>query len=297
MQIRWNGSLAILGVVAGLTGGALAQATGPASLSVEKIHAKPTLQKTMESTGKGASLGRVTEAFDTQLMDRLNASRKFKVTAVSDQADLLKAVNRAGQAAEVKTLSYGLIATLDDFEDSTERMEFKTLNKVGLKRKVRLSVVAKIYNLAMDPPELFETANIQVAKKDDRTDSVELQKNAEATDEVMILAVRDAAQQIADRVVNVAFPAKVLAKTDKQITINRGDSTGVEIGQVWQVMSQGQTLTDPDTGEVLGREEAVVGRARVIAVQPKFCTAELLEGADQVTAGMVVRQPPAPKPQ
>ena len=274
---------------------AQAQATGPATLSVEKIHAKPALHKSMEFSGKALALDRVTDAFDTQLMDRLSASRKFKVTAVSDQADLLKAVNRAGQAAEVKTLNYGLIATLDDFEDSTERMELKALNKVGMKRKIRLSVVAKIYNLAVDPPELFETANIQVLKKDDRMDAVELQKNAELTDELLLVAVRDASQQIVDRVVNVAFPAKVLAKTDKQITINRGDSSGAEVGQIWTVMSQGKTLVDPDTGEVLGREEGIVGKARVVSVLPKICTAELIEGADKVTEGMVVRLPPAPK--
>jgi len=287
--------MSIVGAVLLAAAGAQAQATGPATLSVEKIHAKPALHKAMESAGKASSLDRVTDAFDTQLMDRLNSSRKFKVTAVSDQADLLKAVNRAGQAAEAKTLSYGLIATLDDFEDSTERMELKVLNKVGIKRKVRLSVVAKIYNLAVDPPELYETANIQVSKKDDRSDSADLQKNAESTDELLLAGVRDAAQQIADRVVNVAFPAKVLAKTDKQITINRGDSSGAEAGQIWNVMSQGKTLTDPDTGEVLGREEAVVGKARVVSVLPKFCTAELIEGAEKVMEGMVVRLSPAPK--
>ncbi|MEI8243600.1 MAG: hypothetical protein WCI17_10065 [bacterium] len=296
MKTRFVGRMSVLGAVLLAAAGAQGQATGPAALSVEKIHAKPALLKAMEGAGKGLSLGRVTDAFDTQLMDRLNASRKFRVTAVSDQADLLKAVNRAGMATEVKALNFGLIATLDDFEDSTERMEFKSLNKVGLKRKVRLSVVAKIYNLAVDPPELYETANIQVMKKDDRTDSADLQKNAELTDEVLLTAVREASQQIADRVVNVAFPAKVLARADKQITINRGDTTGAEVGQVWNVMSQGKTLVDPDTGEVLGREEGIVGKARITAVQPKFSTAELTDGADKVTEGMVVRLPAAPKP-
>ena len=293
MQIRVMSRMSILSVVMLMAAGAQAQATGPATLSVEKIHAKPALHKAMEGAGKGLSLDRVTDAFDTQLMDRLNASRKFKVTAASDQADLLKAVNRAGLSAEVKTLNFGLIATLDDFEDSTERLELNAINKVALKRKIRLSVVAKIYNLAVDPPELYETANIQVLKKDDRMDAADLQKNAEATDELLLVAVRDASQQIVDRVLNVAFPAKVLSRTGQQITINRGDSTGVAVGQVWDVLSQGKTLTDPDTGEVLGREEALVGRARVVAVQPKFCTAELIEGAEKIAEGMIVRLPAA----
>ena len=269
--------------------------TGPATLSVERIHAKPALQKAMVDAGKGSSLERVTDAFDNQLIDRINASRKFKVMAVSDQADLLKAVNRAGQSAETKQLNYGLIATLDDFEDSTERMAFPTLNQVGLKRKIRLSVVAKIYNLAVDPPELYESANIQILKKDDRTESVDLRKNAELTDELLLTAVREAAQKVADRVADVAFPAKILARTDKQITINRGDSAGVEVGQVWNVSSMGKSLTDPDTGEVLGREELLAGKVRIVSVQPKFSTAEILEGADKIAEGMVLHLPQAPK--
>ena len=289
MHTRLTGTM-ILAAAVLAAAGAQAQ-TGPATLTVEKIHAKPALQKSMEGAGKGASLARVVEAFDSQLTERLSASRKFKVTAVSDMADLLKAVNRSGQAAETKTLNYGLIATLDDFEDSTERMEFKTLNQVGLKRKVRLSVVAKIYDLAVDPPQLFETANIQVLKKDDRADATALEKNAELTDELLLTAVREASQQVVDRVANAAFPAKVLAKTDKQITINRGDGTGIEVGQVWTVMSGGKALTDPDTGEVLGREEIVAGKARIVSVQPKFATAEIIEGQDKVSEGMVVRSP------
>jgi len=295
MQARFAGRTILMAAVLAAAG-AQAQATGPATLSVEKIHAKPALHKAMAGAGKAVSLDRVTDAFDTQLMDRLNASRKFRVTAVSDQADLLKAVNRAGQAAEVKTLNYGLIATLDDFEDSTERLDLKTLGQTGLKRKIRVSVVAKIYNLAVDPPELYETANIQVSKLDTRMDAATgLQKNAEATDELLLQAVRDASQQIVDRVVNVAFPAKILSRTGSQVTINRGDSAGAEVGQVWTVLSQGKTLTDPDTGEVLGREEAAVGKARVVSVLPKFSTAELIEGADKVAEGMVVRLPSAPK--
>lgn len=269
--------------------------SGPATLSVEKIHAKPALQQAMENAGKSLSLARVTDAFDTQLTDRLNAGRKFKVTAVSDLATMLKAVNRAGQSAETKQLNYGLVATLDDFEDSTERMEFPTLHQVGLKRKIRLSVVAKIYDLAVDPPQLYETANIQVSKKDDRTDSVDLQRNAELTDQLLIDSVREAAQKVADRVAEVAFPTKILARTGGQITINRGDSAGVVIGQIWNIFSPGKVLKDPDTGEVLGREELLAGKARIVSVEPKFSTAEILEGADKVSEGMILRQPQVPQ--
>jgi hypothetical protein len=265
--------------------------SGLATLSVEKIHAKPTLQSAMQSAGKGSSLGRVIEAFDNQLIDRINASRKFKVVAVSDLSEILKAVNRVGQSTEVKQLNYGLVATLDDFEDATERMEFRNLRKTGLRRKVRLSIVAKIYNLGVDPPELYESANIQVFQKDDRMDASELQTDAEMTDELLVISVREAAQKISDRIVDVIFPAKVVAKTDQQVTINRGDGTGLELGQVWDVFSPGKVIKDPDTGEVLGREEFWAGRVRIVAIQARLSTAEILDGSSAITEGMVLRLP------
>lgn len=266
---------------------------GPATLAVEKIQPTPALKQAMDSAGKGQSLARVTDALDPQLMDRLSAGRKFRVVAVSDYAALLKELNRVSQTAETKQLNYGLVATLDDFEDSTERMAFPTLHQVGIKRKIRLSLVAKIYTTAIDPPEVFETANIQVLKKDDRTDSVDLQKNAELTDELLIASVREAAQKVADRVAEAAFPTKILARTGNQITINRGDSAGVTVGQVWNVFSLGKVLTDPDTQEVLGREELLAGKARVVSVEPKFSTAEIIEGGDKISEGMVLRLPQA----
>ena len=75
----------LCGAVLGITGLVLttlpvtAQTGGKATVSVEKIHAKPTLQQSMDRAGKGASLGRVTDAFDSQLIDRLHSSRKFTV--------------------------------------------------------------------------------------------------------------------------------------------------------------------------------------------------------------------------
>jgi hypothetical protein len=215
---------------------------------------------------------------------------------VSDLATLLKAVNRTNQSTETKTLTYGLIVTLDDFEDSTEQMNFPSLNQVGVKRKIRLSAVAKIYNLGIDPPELFETANIQVLQAGTRMDMGDLQKNAELTDALLLTSVQEAAQKIVDRVTDVVYPAKIMTRTDRQITINRGDGTGIAPGQLWTVFALGKALKDPDTGEVLGREEFVAGTARILSVQAKFTTAEVVDGGDRIREGMLLRLPAAPPP-
>jgi len=276
---------------------ALAEAqSGKATLAISTVKATPSLESSMERNGKKASLGRVIEAVDSQLIDRVNATRKFEIVGRSDLSAVLKEqelggsgnvdAKSAAQAGQLAGAKYLLVTTVDDFEDSTERMEFKTLNKVGLKRKVRLSAVAKIYESST--AKLLESASIRIERKDDRSDSTDLQKNAELTDALLVDIVREAAERIATRVADVAFPIRVLAKRDGQITINRGEGGGVEVGQVFGVYALGEELIDPDTNESLGREEVMVGKARITAVNPKTSVAEVTEG-NGVDKGAVLR--------
>ena len=278
---------------------------GKETLGVSAIRPTPALQKAMTAAGKSSSLNRVVEAFDGQFIDRINATRKFDVVGRSDLKDVLKEQELAGsgnvdtldkktaQAGKLAGAKYILVTTLDDFEDSTDRLELTNLKKTMLKRKIRLSTLAKIYDSTTG--KLLESANIQALKKDDHTDAVEVSKNAELTDELLLAVVREVAEKVANRVTDVIFPAKVLIKRDKQITINRGEGAGVEVGQTWNVFAVGDELFDPDTKESLGKEEALIGKARIVSVQPKTSTAEILDDKG-IDKGAILRLPPQPKP-
>jgi hypothetical protein len=110
-------------------------------------------------------------------------------------------------------------------------------------------------------------------------------------------------------VVDVLLPAKVLAVRDGQVTLNRGDGTGIAAGQVWRVYALGEALIDPDTGENLGAEEVAVGAIRITAVSPKTSVGEICGENRGVGKGCVLRvsnegcgsvapaaAPPAPPP-
>jgi hypothetical protein len=159
---------------------------------------------------------------------------------------------------------------------------------VGIKRKIRISTVAKIYDSSTG--KLLESANIQRMIKDDRADSTSLQKNAELTDELLVSVVRVVAEESAKRVADVVFPVKVLVRRDAQITVNRGEGGGLEVGQVWNVYAVGDMLIDPDTKEPLGREEVLVGKARIIEVNPKMSKGEIIEDRG-IAPGSVLRLP------
>jgi hypothetical protein len=255
----------------------------------------------MASAGKGTSLARVVEAYDSQLIDRLNASRKFDIVGRSDLKEIMREQELAAsgnvaaddpdaaQAGRLAAARYLLVGTIDDFEDATERMEFENLDRVGFKRKIRLSTTARIYDSTSGT--LMESVNVRLEKQDDRMDRAAVQRNAEDTDVLLLEITRAAAEEIATRVADIVFPVRVLVKRDTQVTLNRGEGGGVEMGQVFNVFAQGEELVDPDTGEVLGREEILVGKARIVSVQPKFSTAEILEDLG-IVKGAVMR--PAP---
>lgn len=258
-----------------------------ATLSVEKIHATPSVREALQKAGKASSLDRVTESFDSQFIDHMHSTRKFQVTVVSDLATLIKAQDRTGQAAEEKKLNYGLIATLDDFADTTERLELPNSGSVAYRRTIRMSVVTKIYDVATGV--IYETANIPCSQEEAGEESKSVARESGRSDQLLVSLVREAAQRVADRIVDAAFPAKVIDVDGKTLTINRGDGTGVAKGQVWDVFRlKGEVLVDPDTGEVLGRKRSRIGKARITEVDPKTSTAELTEGSD-VAVGAELR--------
>jgi hypothetical protein len=91
-------------------------------------------------------------------------------------------------------------------------------------------------------------------------------------------------------VADVAFPARILAKTGKIVTINRGDGTGIAAGQLWEVFALGEELTDPDTGASLGREEVKVGQVRIQRVTARTAQGEVSGEDLGIDRGAIVRR-------
>ncbi len=97
----------------------------------------------------------------------------------------------------------------------------------------------------------------------------------EATQE----AIDEAVKRIIDRMAGVPWQAKVIRADASQVFINAGSDAGVTAGTEFSVYREGEVLTDPDTGMVLGAISSKVGRIRINSVQDKFAVASILEGA------------------
>ena len=250
---------------------------------------KPTqaILQNVDRAGKRISLDRVLQSMNGQLIDRINATRKFQVVARSDLDDILKEQDfassgnvdlndkSAAQQFKIAGVKYLVVTTVDDFQDYNEVATFQGTGRSATKRVIRLSCVGKIYDSATG--KLLESTNFQISNKDVSENKTYSVRDSNLNEDLLVAIAREMSGKIANRVTDVIFPPKVLSKRDKQITINRGDGTDIAVGQIWNVFAVGEELIDPDTKESLGREEILIGKAKITSVLPKTSTAEIIE--------------------
>jgi len=264
------------------------------TIAVGAVKVTPSVATKLSNARKTLSSEQMSQSLMEQFINSLNATRKFQVVVRSDLKDLItdddksRALNPDKQKgfnlAETKYLT---VLTVDDYEDQTQRLEQKITNTTLTKRTIRLSLIAKIYETASG--KLLESTSKSISSTDAQQTLNEASNDAEVTDSLIRTVVKDSADWAATQVADVIFPVKVIAKTDKTVTVNRGEGSGVAADQVWRVFAVGKEMIDPDTKEILGREEVEIGKVRITDVLPKFSRATVLEDRG-IAEGAVLRK-------
>jgi hypothetical protein len=264
------------------------------TIAVGAVKVTPAVATKLSNARKTLSSEQMSQSLMEQFINSLNATRKFQVVVRSDLKDLItdddksRVLNPDKQKgfnlAETKYLT---VLTVDDYEDQTQRLEQKITNTTLTKRTIRLSLIAKIYETASG--KLLESTSKSISSTDAQQTLNEASNDAEVTDSLIRTVVKDSADWAATQVADVIFPVKVIAKTDKTVTVNRGEGSGVAADQVWRVFAVGKELIDPDTKEILGREEVEIGKVRITDVLPKFSRATVLEDRG-IAEGAVLRK-------
>jgi len=240
----------------------------------------------MQQQGSGLSLQSVIESLDPQILDRIQSTKRFEVLERTDAGALAQEAAASGRVFAFNGADYVLTVSIDNFQDAVETRSFNGTGKSFTKRTIVLSAIAKISEVQTQ--KVLTTTNFEVTKSGVGENSKStVAANGNTSDTLLTEATRDMSQRIADRVVDSIFPARIIGRRDKIVTINRNDTSPIAVGQTWEVFTLGQELTDPDTGEK-SREEVLVGTIRVTRVTPQNSQAEVLED-NGVDVGAVIR--------
>ena len=276
---------------------------GKATIAISSITPTPALDASLKQDKK-LELKRIVESLNSQLIDRVNATRKFDVVGRSDLGDIFHEqaldtssnvdVKTVAQAGKLAGATFLLVTTVDDFQDYVETATFAGTDRSATKRIFRLSVVGKLYDSSTG--KLIESANLQTGNdvfKDITENHNYSTKDGNLSDEMMVVIARDLAEKIANHIADVIFPAKVLIRRDKEVIINRGEGGGIAVGDIFNAYALGQELIDPDTKESLGREEVRVGKVKITQVNPKTSQAEILDDTG-IDKGAILRKASQP---
>jgi curli biogenesis system outer membrane secretion channel CsgG len=104
--------------------------------------------------------------------------------------------------------------------------------------------------------------------------------------------INQAAVFFAKAMEKIPFDACVVKVSGNQVIINRGSEFGLEVGKEMVMREEGELMTDPNTGEILGNEEGkLIGKLKIAKIAEKVSYCDITEGEKSPKPGTLVTTP------
>jgi curli biogenesis system outer membrane secretion channel CsgG len=265
-------------------------ASRPDTLAVTPVESPVSVADAAARAGVGPALVRVEELFGERLGTSLAATRKFTMVARS-KLDAVLAEQAfaasgfvdardpsAAKAMQVAGVRWLAVPRVVDFEDAVRTRRFAGLDREVSRRTIRLAVSVDV--LDSTSGVVGETATVTVEATDTADEDTRARpEGSDPTSRLIDQLASDAAVQVACRLLDVAYPATVVAANGSVVTINRGTGGCLDADQIWIATRRGEVIVDPDTGDVLGFDEADTGAVRITRVEARLARATVLAGS------------------
>ncbi len=300
--------LSILIAVGGSADEAAAQTATKPRLAIRTIEATPAVMQQAMESDQANVLKQIVEGSNSLLTTMIQRSGRFDIVARQDLSDILAEQDLAesgnvdmsdpqtARAGRLAGAGYVATVTVDNFQDVVATTSFAGQfgDSTAERRTIQIQATLKIFDSSTGT--LAEPISITI----ERTVLNELlpgvAERGRATNALIGEVARQFATEAANELLDRLAPAKVIALTLGVATLNRGEGTGIEVGQYWQLFFGGQQMIDPDTGESLGAEEVPIGWGKVVSVQPRVSRIEVIQdfGVDRGTIARLVETGPPP---
>ena len=295
------GTASLAGAQTPTAASAPAQASRPTkmTIAISSVKVTPSLAKEIASRNQSNDLGRVRESLDGQLNAAFSNSGKFDVIARSDLGDLKEEqdLSRSGVVDEndpnrarsgaVAGAKFIVVTSIDNFQSVVQSSNFEGVGTAATRQQVTLSAVVKIYDSSTG--KVLHTASMtsEGASAVNNPAYVNSQRGGSLTDSAVADRAKDLSSKVVAQVTDWLLPARIISvsKTNAgEVTINRGEGSGIKVGEVWEVFGTGEDMVDPDTGESLGKSETRIGEIVIERITPKFSIGRVKDGAGDIGA-------------
>ncbi|MCK5565375.1 MAG: hypothetical protein KAJ07_09030 [Planctomycetes bacterium] len=237
-----------------------------------------------------------TQAFIDMLTTAIAKTSKFDLVERKRMAEILKeqAMGDSGVIDEesaqtmgkIKGVDYIILGAITEYGLEAKSTGFGNF-AVG-KATANIAVDVRIVSAKTGSIVIADT--VRESKKAASSIKAEGFSQDEANGKILSDVMRQSANSIANLIVETIYPIKVVAITKSGIIMLNYGKGFLEKGQHLEVFSQGEGFVDPDTGEMLGNEEELVGEIVISDTQAKFSKATLVTKTADFEKGMICRK-------
>jgi len=212
-------------------------------------------------------------------MDAVLAEQAFALSG--------KAEGNAAEFGKLRNVNLIVQPTITEFKTETKLAAMD--ENPGKYRKKEVGLINIDYKV-LDTTTLQVKFTLNVDAQSEESSVVSDKADNGFSNEAWLQLVRTITKKSVYAIGDRVFPLLVMRFQNNQIYLNRGEGTGIEVGDVKEVFSTGDDLVDPATGKSLGNTEDSLGKIRIIRISPKFSVAVAVsELLDKPKAGDTVR--------
>ncbi len=274
-----------------LAAAAHAQQPSKPRIAIQSITATPAVMARAKGDGSGVAnvLEQVLQAADSDLIDSLHKSGRFEVVAASDLEHVLAAQDvqdsglydtsdpQTATAFKLAGFNYIATVTVTNFQliDRTAIIPDAMGNSTYTFETIQLGAMLKIYDVTRGT--VLDTAPVTSEHAEETRRIEGASQEGSFSNRMIGRASREFASDATTAILDSLAPPKVIGFESDIIFFNRGESSGLAVGDIYELRDPGTAMTDPETGEVLGSTNTPIGWAIVTNVGGKFSEAAPIE--------------------
>ncbi len=224
--------------------------------------------------GQGLQLNKLLQSINQRLVSELHKSGRFEILATGLAQDTISHyLSRSNNRPTKHIPDYFINLELTDFSDVSQTQILSNGDNTA-KRTVRATASVKIWKIAAGS---INVCADQTSEKQTIEMFFENTKGAHPGDKNIADCAQDLSHKLVNEILFQLNPPCIVAIVGNEVIINRGQSTGIVIGQSWNIFTKGEDIIDPDTGEKLGNTEVISGVCEVNRVEAKIAHAKIIK--------------------